>query len=106
MKKFWEDSPEWQCKEELAAELDRATKGMEDEGQCVLASIRNDNDSPIGDYWRERRQTYKDAFERYQDAFAAWKAAAKAFDASPVGQAYHRWRKDPLAFRATEPEAA
>ncbi|MGB3540714.1 MAG: hypothetical protein WBA42_21380 [Mesorhizobium sp.] len=107
MKKFWEDSPEWQRKEELHAELVQATKAKEEEGRCVLACIQHDNDSPHGDYWHQRRQAYKNAAERYQDAFDAWMAAHKAFRASPAGQARARWLKDPLAPAAqTEQEAA
>jgi hypothetical protein len=91
MKDFWEQSPLWQRKEELHTELDKATKVMEEEGRRVLACVELDADSLHGTYWRERRQAYKDADERYKDAYAAWRAAHKAFDASPVGQAYHRY---------------
>lgn len=101
MENFWENSPLYQRKEELFAELDRATKAKEDEGQRVLACIDNDNDSPCGDYWHYRRQAFKDAVERYNEACAAWDAARKAFEASPVGQAKARYfvrlRADRLA---------
>jgi hypothetical protein len=91
MKNFWETSPEWQREQELRAELKKAAKAEEEEGRRVLACIQGDSDSLHGTYWRERRQAYKDAFERYQEAYGAWNAALKAFDASLVGQAYHRY---------------
>lgn len=106
MKNFWENSPEWQRERELRAELEAKTKAMDEAGDWVLACIRNDNDSPWGGYWQGVRQAYKDTAERRQDAFDAWQAANKAFDASPVGQAYLRWLKDPLAVLPPEQEAA
>lgn len=91
MENFWESSPLYQRRQELAAELDQATKAKDVEGERVLACIQNDNDSRHGNHWQRVRQTYKDAVERYEDAFAAWDAAYKAFDASPAGQAKERY---------------
>lgn len=104
MKEFWKQSPEWQRAEELEARFDAATKAMGEAGEQVLYCVAADADSSHGDFWRERRQAYKDAVERCDEAYAAWRTAHEAFKASPAGRAFYRFLKDPLA--PAEQEAA
>lgn len=111
MSNFWESSPEWQRKEELFDELNKATAAKDEAGQVVLASLLMgflDTESGQRD-----RADYLTAYDDYRDAYVAWEAARKAFKASPAGQAkaayFARLRADPIAREtalATEEAAA
>ena len=106
MKHFWEQSPEWQRKQELGADLDAAKRTRDDAGDRILSCVLHDAVAPDGDYWRGCRQAYQDAYAEWWEASDAWMAARAAFQASPAGQAYARYLKDPLAVRAAESEVA
>lgn len=102
MKNFWESSPLWRRKQELAAVERAAMEARDEAGVRVLACVLHDAVAPDGDYWRGCRQAYQDAHAEWREASDAWFAAYKAFHASPVGKARARFIVDPLAFREAE----
>lgn len=102
MKDFWKQSPEWQRKQKLGADLDTAETAKVEAGRLLLSCIELGGDAPGSNLWRDRRQAYLDTVEAYDIAFAARDEAAKAFKVSPVGRARARFYSDPLVFRAAE----
>ncbi|WP_296740428.1 hypothetical protein [Mesorhizobium sp.] len=89
MKHFWEESPLWQRKEELLAELKKAAAAMDKAGREVLTSLQMGFLDSLGG--REDRAAYLTAHEAWQDAYVAWSDAHNAYRASPAGQAERRY---------------
>ena len=102
MKDFWKQSPEWQRKQELGADLDAAETAKVEAGRLLLSCIELGGDAPGSNLWRDRRQAYLDAVDTCDIAFAAWRAADEAFEACPAGRGRARFYSDPLVFRAAE----
>ncbi|WP_095091015.1 hypothetical protein [Mesorhizobium sophorae] len=104
MQKFWESSPEWQRQEEFFAALKAAEEAQGEAGRGILSCVRlGILDGPV---WESDRAAYLLAHETFEDAFMAWSAARTAFWTSTAGQAEARFLADPIAFRASESEAA
>jgi hypothetical protein len=105
MKKFWENSPEWQRREELRAAWRAAEEVKDAAAQLILSSVLLG--ATRGEIWHERVEAFKDAVNAASDALFASVDADEAFRVSPAGQAFYRRLKDPLAPAAlVEQEAA
>lgn len=100
MEKVWEDSPEWQGKQELLEALEKAREAKDEAGLDVLVCVRGGLLS--GPTWERDRRAYLLAQEAYEDAYVAWDEASKTFRASPAGRAFARFFADPLATEAEE----
>ncbi|PRD44388.1 hypothetical protein C5748_07360 [Phyllobacterium phragmitis] len=99
MDRFWERSPEWLRERELQVAFEAARDAKERAGRQVLLCV--ELGELTGPVWKRDRTDYIAAVEAYEAAFDDWDAAEKAFQASPAGQAYHRW----LYRRAADPIA-
>jgi hypothetical protein len=103
MKKFWENSPEWQREEAAHAALERAERRRDDAGEALLAVVATYGPARTSRE-DEARERYLEARQEAAAALSDWNEAWEAFNASPVGQARARALKDPLAL--AEQEAA
>lgn len=106
MKKFWEQSPEWQRMQEFDEAFDKARQVDYAAGEAVLARVLIEGTAPDSPEWRHRCAAYNDAFEASRAASRAWTEARRAYKASPAGKAEARYYKDPLVSRAAESEVA
>jgi hypothetical protein len=104
MKEFWKSSPEWQRKEEACEAFEAAKRKREKAGERILSAVASFGPE-VADLEYERRVYYIETRSEEDDAFYAWTAALDAFEASPAGQAYHAWLRDPIV-RETTKEAA